>query len=178
MLKTCVLLELDWVDPMMQFFFARHNLMHISCIHTSYFLSFGTLYNGAFLSPSLSLSLSQIDYIWHPSANPLRLGTPFIPGHLFLTPFLFTFSSVMRRPVKISRRTSPNMVFIRNVAWFYRIFLILLLHPLSFIIGDGNLYLRYPWVVPPWSYRSSTPICTILIPLYLSLLHIFEVHVS
>ena len=82
MLKTCVLLELDWVDPMMQFLFARHNLMHISCIHTSYFLSFGTLYNGAFLFPSLSLSLSDRLHMAPkrkstPSWNPLRSGTSF-----------------------------------------------------------------------------------------------------
>ena len=125
----------------------------------------------------LPLSLSRIVCAWHPSANPLYLRTLFILGHLFSTPLLFMFDFLMRRPVRTSRRTSPNVVFIRNAVWFYRIFPILL-YPLSFTVGDGNLYVRYPWVVPPWSYRSCTPICTVSIPLYLSLLHIFEVHVS
>ena len=35
-------------------------------------------------SPSLSLFLSQIDSIWHPSVNPLRLRTLFVPWHLLL----------------------------------------------------------------------------------------------
>ena len=129
------------------------------------------------LSLSLSLSLSRIVCAWHPSANLLRLGTLFVPGHLLLIPLLFMFGSVMRRSVRTSRRTSPNMVFIRNAMWFYRTFPILL-YPLSFIVRDGNLYMRYPWDVPPWSYKSSTPICMVLIPLYLNLLRRCKVHVS
>ena len=49
--------------------------------------------------------------------------------------------------------------------------------PMSFTIEDGNPYVRYPWVVPPWSYRSSTPICMVSIPLYLGLLWRFKVHI-
>ena len=130
-------------------FFEYHMFMHFSCICTLSFLSFDTLLWWCF-SVCLPLSFFRIVSAWHPSANPLRLGTLFIPGHLPLILLLFTFSFVMRRFVKTSRRTSPNVAFIRNAAWFYRTFLILL-HPLSFTVGDGNLYMIYPWVVPLWS---------------------------
>ena len=128
-------------------------------------------------SPSLPLSLSWIDYTWHPSANPLRLGTFFVPIHLLLILPPLMFGSVIGRPIRTSWRTSPNMVFIWNAAWFYRTFPILL-YPLSFIVKYGNLCVRYLWDVPPLSWRSYTPICMVSIPLYLSLLHRFEVHIS
>ena len=153
--ENCVLIGLDWVEPMMQFILAIHKLMLFS----------------------FSPSLSRIDCTWHPSTNPLSLGTLFVSGHLLLILIVFTFDSVMRRPKKTSWRTSPNVVFIRSTAWFYRTFPILL-HLLSFIVGDGNLYVRYSWVVPPWSFRSSAPTCMVSIPLYLSLLCAFEVHIS
>ena len=142
--ENYVLIGLDWVEPMMQFFLN----ITCSCIFHAYvpFLFYLLIlcYDGAFLF------VFRIVSAWHPSANPLRLGTLFILGHLPLILLLFTFSSVMRRFVKTSRRTSPNVAFIRNAAWFYRTFLILL-HPLSFTVGDGNLYMIYPWVVPLWS---------------------------
>ena len=128
-------------------------------------------------SLSLSLSLSLIVYTWHRSINLLHLGTLFVLGHLPLILLFFMFGSLMRRLDRTSRRTSPIVAFIRNVAWFYWTFPILI-YPLSFIVRDGNLYVRYLWVVPPWSYRSSTPICTVSIPLYLGLLRKFKVHVS
>ena len=130
-----------------------------------------------FVSLPLSLSLSWIDYTWHPSANPLRLGTFFVPVHLLLILPPLMFGSVIGRPIRTSWRTSPNMVFIWNAAWFYRTFPILL-YPLSFIVKYGNLCVRYLWDVPPLSWRSYTPICMVSIPLYLSLLHRFEVHIS
>ena len=37
--ENCVLLGLDWVEPMMQFLLARHMFMYISCIRTLYFIS-------------------------------------------------------------------------------------------------------------------------------------------
>ena len=123
------------------------------------------------------LSLLRIVCVWHPSTNPLCLGTLFVLGHLLLILLLFISRFVMRRPISISRRTSPILVFIRNATWFYRTFPILL-YPFSFIIRDGNLYVRYPWDVPLWSYKSSTTICTVSIPLYLSLLRRFKVHIS
>ena len=92
--------------------------------------------DGTFLF--VSLSLSRIVCAWHPSANPLRLGTLFILGHLPLILLLFMFGSMMKRPVRTFRRTFPNVAFIRNAASFYQTFLILL-YPLSFTVGDKNL---------------------------------------
>ena len=117
-----------------------------------------------FVSLFLSLSHTLTVCAWHLSANLLRPGTLFNLGHHLLILLLFMSSFVLRRPVRTSWRTFPNVAFIRNATWFYQIFLIL-------------LYVRYLWVVPPWWYRSSTPICTILILLYLNLLLMYEVHV-
>ena len=142
--------------------------MHCSCLRTFSFSYKVLSIDGVFLS--LSLSLSLIVYAWHPSIKLLHLETLFVlRHHLLLILFLFMSSSVMRRPVKTSHRTSPDMVFIWSATWFYWIFPILI-YQLSFTGRDGNLYVRYPWVVPLWSYRSSTPICTVLIRLYLILL--------
>ena len=127
-----------------------------------------------------SLSLSWIDYAWHPSANLLRLGTLFLSSYLLplILPFPpFTFSSLMRRLIRNFRRTFLNVAFIRSTMWFYRTFSILLF-PMSFTLGDGNLFVRYPWGVPPCSYKSFTPTCTISIPLCLNLSRHSEVHVS
>ena len=126
---------------------------------------------------SISPSFSWIDCAWHSSVNPLCLETLFVLRHLLLILLLFTSSSVIRRLVRTFQRTSPTVVFIRNAMWFYRTFLILF-YPLSFTVRDDNLYMRYLWDVRPWSFKSSTPTCTILILLYLNLLRRFEVHVS
>ena len=126
-----------------------------------------------------SLSLSRINYAWHPSTNLLRLGTLFVLGHhLLLLIFpLFKFGSVMRRPIRTSLRTFLIVAFIRSTIWFCQI-LPTLLYLMSFTLKDGNLFVRYPWGVPSCSYRSFTLICTVLIPLYLNLLRYSEVHVS
>ena len=141
--ENCVLFGLDWVEPMMPFLLARHMFMHSSCIRTLFSFLLLVLCCDYVFCFSLSLSLSQIDCTWHPSANPLRLRTLFVLGHLLLILLLFISRFVMRRPVSTSRRTSPIVVFIRNATWFYRTFPILL-YPFSFIIRDGNLYVRYP----------------------------------
>ena len=112
--KLCAAIGLDWVEPMMQLFLARHIFMHISCIRT---LSFLSLYSIVimFCLFFLSLSPSRIDCTWHPSRNLLRLGTLFVQGHLLLLIFpLFTFGSVMRRPSRTSLRTFLNVAFIRS----------------------------------------------------------------
>ena len=87
MLEPCVLVGLDWAEPLMLF------LLHVtwSCIFHAYvpFFSFFLVFLliGSFLplSLSLSLSLSRIVYAWHPSLNPLRPRTlssqnPFCSG--------------------------------------------------------------------------------------------------
>ena len=110
--ENCVLFGLDWVEPMMPFLLARHMFMHSSCIRTLFsFLSLVLYCDYVFLS--LSLSLSLLDRLqWHLSANPFHLGTLFILGHLLLILLLFTFYSMMKRPIRTSWRTSPTVVFI------------------------------------------------------------------
>ena len=72
------------------------------------------------LSPPLSLFLAIVA-LWHPNANPLRLRTLFILGHLLpLTPLHLTFGSVMRRPSP--RRTFHDATFIQNTKSFYQTF--------------------------------------------------------
>ena len=150
--------------------------MHISWIRTLSFLYFCSGLWECFLS--FSLSLSQINYSWHSSTNLHWLETLFVPSLLLLLIFpLFTFGSVMKRPITTSLRTFLNVAFIRSTMWFCRISLTLL-YPMSFTLGDGNLFVRYPWGVPSCSYKSFTPICMVSIPLYLSLLQFSEVHLS
>ena len=150
-------------------------IMHYSCIRTfiSFFL---VLYVDWCFFVSLSLFFSRIVCTWDPSTKLLCLKTLFIPRHLLPTLLHFMLGSVMRMPVRTSRRTSLDVAFIQNAMWFYQIFPILL-YPLLFTVGDENLYVRYPWAVLP-SYRRYTPICTVSISLYLDLLHRFEVYVS
>ena len=50
--------------------------------------------------------------------------------------------------------------------------------PLLHIRFCDWIYVRFPLGVPSCSYRSFTPICTVSIPLYLSLPRYSEVHVS
>ena len=165
-------------NPWCNLFLARHMFMHISCIRILSFLSI-LFYLWCVSSLSLSLSLSQIDCAWHPSTNLLQLGTFFVlDRHLLLLIFpLFMFGSMMRRPIRVSLRTFLIVAFIQKTMWFCRI-LLTLLYPMSFTLGDGNLFMRYPWGVPSCSYKSFTPICMVSIPLYLSLLQYSEVHVS
>ena len=89
------------------------------------------------------LSLFLIDYAWHPSANLVRLRTLFVLGlpHLLIFSFpLFMFGSMIRRLL--------NVVFIWSAMWFCRT-LPTLLYPMSFTVGDENLFkipLRCPIV--------------------------------
>ena len=170
----CVLVGLDW--------FSTHDAIIFSTSHVHAFIPF-LFFLFALLwlcSVSFSLSLSWIDCTWHPSTNLIRVKTLFVSGLLHLLTFLFpffTFGSVMRRPIKTSLRTFLNMMFIRSAMWFCWTFSTFL-YLMSFILEDGNLSVRYPWGVPSCSYRSFTPICTVSIPLYLSLPRYSEVHVS
>ena len=179
LLEPCVLVSLDWVEPMMIF------LLHVtwSCIFHAYvlfFSLFGISVDWCFstcLSLFLYFFLSQIVCAWHPSANPLRPGTLFVPGnHLLLTLLRSMLGSVLRRPIRTSRRTSPNVAFIWNATLSYWTSSILI-YWLSFTGEDGSLFVRSQWVVPLWSYRNFTPICMdLIIPSLISLL-LFEVSV-
>ena len=150
-----------------------------SCLFHAYVSSYFFLF--AFVCDVFSLflpiSLSRINHAWHLSANPLWLGTLVVLGLLLLIfPFLlFTFSSVMGRPNRTSLRTFRNVAFIRSAMLFCRTCLTLLF-PVSFGLGAGNLFVRYPWGVSLCLYRSFTPIYTISILLYFGLPWHFEVH--
>ena len=140
------------------------------------FLPFDICYWLVLFCMSLSLFLS--DSLRNaPKASLLCPKTLFIPGHLLpLILFLFTFSFIMRRPVKTSRRTFLDVAFIQNARSSSRIFLILT-YPLSFTVGVRNPFVISQSVVPPWSYRSFTPICTDLILPYLAFSLLFKVYV-
>ena len=141
----------------------------------SLYLLFGTL-----LIVSLSFFLSFLLMLvvsWHLSISLLRPETLFIPRHLFLLLHLtlhpLMFSSVMRRPNRTSMRTSHNATFIRNTKLFNQTPLTLTC-PLLSTVGVGSHYVA-PWLrALPWSYKSSTPICTVLITLYPSFLLAFK----
>ena len=123
--EICVLIGLDWVKSMMQFLLARHMFMYFSCIHT------------------LSLSLS----------NRLRRA-------------LKRKSTLVRNPLRSRSSSSSNLPFF-HVQFcdekahqdFLKNFSKRGIHPEHhvilldfadttlldvFILGDGNLSVRYP----------------------------------
>ena len=153
---------------MMQFLFARNMFMH-SALHIFFFL----------LSLTLSSTLFFFPYLWHPKRlfHPRTQSHVMVPFLLLLLPlFQIPLGSVMRSPKKISMRTSLTGQFIRNAKSFCLIFQTLLFL-LRLALKVGLLYVRYLRGVPVCSYRSSTPVCTPLIPLCLSLQQYFEAHV-
>ena len=179
MLETCVLVGLDWVESMMNF------SLHVTCsciIHAYvpfHFLFWYSLLMVLFcLSPSppfLSLSLT----------HSLRM-VPKYKTTLSQIPLHSRASSSDPTPLHVrfhdekayqdfsenfSKRGlhSERHMILSNFS--------ILLYPLSFTVGVGNIYVRYPWVVPSWSYRSFTLIFTILIIMCLGLLLLFEVQV-
>ena len=179
MLKWCVLVGLDWVEPMMFL------LLHVtySCIFNAYVPFFSSYWYSLCLVLFcmfffLSLSFFRLVALWHLNVSPLRPGALFILGHLLLLPLLILhplmFDSVMKRPVWTSRRTFHNAIFIRNAKSFYWTFLILTL-PLSSTVGVGSHCVASWSLVPLWSYRSFTPICIDSTILYLILTLVFKV---
>ena len=113
------------------------------------------------------------------SISPFRPRTFFIPRHLLflliLTPHPLTSDSAIRRLKRTSLRTFHDVAFIQNAKSFFQIFLTLTC-PLS-----STVRVRSHYVVPrshaiPWSYKSSTPICTDLTTLYPSLSLTFELY--
>ena len=69
--ENCVLIGLDWVEPMMQIFFAYHMFMHFSCIRTLSILYILAPVVMVFLSLSLSHSLRIAPKCkFTPSRNP------------------------------------------------------------------------------------------------------------
>ena len=181
LLLCCVLLDLDWAEPMRHYIYMSH-VHAFSCIRTFRFLYllYSILLVLFWLSLSLPLSLFlTLVASWHVNVNPFHLETLFVPGHLLLLLILTSFhlmsGSLMKRPIRTSWRTFHDKTFIRNAKLFCQTFLTLT-YPLSSIVKVGSHHVA-PWSHDlPWSYRSSTPICTDLITLYPSFLIMFRVY--
>ena len=136
LLQTCVLVGLDWAEPIMLL------SLHVtcSCIFHAYVHSF--LYIlilicvGAFLLVS-SLSFFRLVALWHLNENLLHPGTLFVPGHLLLILPPPTSGFVMIKSVRTFRRTFLDEAFIRNATLSYQISPILNF-PLSSTAGAGS----------------------------------------
>ena len=120
MLSYCMLVGLDWAEPMM--FLNLHVICSCIFVHTYlHFLIF--LYTTALvlfwfsLSHSLHSCVSLL--LWHLNANLLCPKTLYVLGYLLpLTPHLLLFSSMMRTPERTSQRTFVDEAFIWNATLF------------------------------------------------------------
>ena len=161
--------ELGWAHD--AFIFACHMFMHSHAYVPSILYILLNLLLVLFWL-SLSLSLSTLVASWHLNVSLLCPGTLFVLGHLLLllrlTPLLLTSSFVMRRPNQTCWRTFHDATFIWNARSFCQISLTLT-YPLSSTVGVGSHFMASRSHALPWSYRSSTPICTDLITLHLFL---------
>ena len=175
---ACLLVGLDWAEPMMLF------TLHVTCLcifmHTyvtfSIFLyiwivwSFSEcfflpphslVYVNASMAPKRKLAPSQTLCVLRP------------PLHLLILPLLL-FSSVMKMPKRTSRRTFLEEAFIWNTESFWRTSPTLT-YSMSFIVGVGSHYVTSrSHVLPCWS-KSFTPTCMELILQYLSFILAFKV---
>ena len=138
---------------------------HMSCIFHAYVPLFSIflilIVFGAFLLLSLSLSLS--------------VSCPIAPKHKS-TLSHNSLRSVMKRPVRTSRRTFHNATFIWNAKLSYRTFPILTF-PQSSTVGVESHYVASQSLVSLWSYMSFTLTYMDLIILYLAFSLLFEVYV-
>ena len=89
--ENCVMLGLDWVEPKMQLFLARHMIMHISCIRTLSFLSLYFIVIVFYFFFSLSLSFSNRLHMapkqkststWNPFCSGSSSSTDLPPLHV------------------------------------------------------------------------------------------------
>ena len=90
------------------------------------------------------------------------------------TPFHIRFHDVKARQYFLGNFSECRIHLEHQSYWTS----LILLYPLSFIVGVRSLFARSRWVVPPWSYKSFTPICMDSIILYLVSSLLFEVSVS
>ena len=140
---------LGWAHD--EFIFACHMFMDSHAYVPSILYILLYLLFGTFLIVSLSFSLSlpfTLVASWHLNVNLFRPGTLFVPGHLLL---LLHLTPLLLTSDSVMRR--PNWTSWRT----------------------SHVWSRSRTL--PWSYRSSTPICTDLITLYLSFLLAFKVYV-
>ena len=156
-----------------------HDIFKYGChlfMHTYLQLSLYWYWYCWFFSVCFFLSLFLLlAALRHLNENPLCPRILFVLRDLLLqTPLLLTYGSIMIKPVRTFRRISHDEVFIWNAKSFYWIFPILTF-PLSSIVGVGSHCVTSRSLVPPWSYRSFTPICMDLTILYLILSLAFEV---
>ena len=151
MFKCCVLVGLDWVEPMMLL------MLHItcSCIFMHMYLHFFIFLYWTVWCFSICLLLSLfllLVALWHLNKNLLCPRTLFIPRHFLLLPPLILLhlmsGSVMIKLVRTSWKTSHNKAFIRNAKSFYRIFSILTF-PLSSTVEIGSHCVASWSLVPP-----------------------------
>ena len=138
LLLCCVLVGLDWAEPMI------HLNLHITCLYIflHMYLQYFILWYFVvvtFLIVFLSLSLSYDSLLlWHLNANLLSPKTFCVLGHLLpLTLLHLLFGSMMRMPERTSRRTFVDKAFIWNATSFCQTFLTLT-YPLSFTVGVGS----------------------------------------
>ena len=130
------------------------------------------------LSLFLPLSFFWLVASWHLNENLFHPRNLFVLGHLLLplTPLLLLFGSMMRRPIRNSRRTFLDEVFIQNTKLFCRTSSTLT-YPLSFTVGVMSHFVTFWSLVHPCLSKSSTTTCMDSIIQYLFLLLTFEVRV-
>ena len=152
--------ELDWAHD--DILVARHMIMHYSCIRTILFSLSLSLCDSLRMAPKRKST---------PSRNPLHSGASSSSDS---TPL-----HVRLRDEKARQDFSKNFSK-RGIHSEHHVILSaspILIYQLSFTGGDGSLFVRSRWVVPPWSYRSFTPIYTYSIILYLISSLLFEVSI-
>ena len=183
----CVLLELDWAEPIIQF------LLHVtcSCISHAYVLHFSIyllyLNNfGAFLIVSffpLSILFTLVvsmapKHKSTPAQNPLHSSasssSDSTPLSLSLSLSLSLFDSIMMIPTRHSQRTFLDTAFILNAKSFWRTSPTPTF-PLSFTVRGGSYCVTSRSHVLSCLSRNFTPTCTGLIVQYLFSLLAFEV---
>ena len=130
LLLCCVLIGLDWAEPMM------HLYLHVTCscifmymyvplsFYICYIVSCWCFSDCLSLSLPLSLFLTLV-VSWHLNVNPFRPETLFVSRHLLLLLLLLHLTllplmsgSMMRRPNQTSWRTFHDTAFIRNAKSF------------------------------------------------------------
>ena len=168
---------LGWAHDV--FKFTCHMLMHFHTYIPSFlFILILIVLVLFFMSLFLPLSFFRLVASWHLNESPLCPKTLCVLGHLLpLTLHLLLYGSMMIKPKRTFQRTFVDEAFIWNATSFCQTFLTLAC-PLSFIVGVGSHFVTSWSIVPPWSYRIFTPICTKSILLYLISSLAFEVHAS
>ena len=150
MLKSCVLVGLDWAEHMMFL------LLHVtcSCIFHAYipFILYLIDIDLCLVHFCFFLSLSRLDCLWHQRRASLLLpGTLFVPGHhllpLLILPPLMS-SSVIIKLISTFQRTFLDGTFIRNAKSSFQISLILT-YPLSSTVGVGSPFMTSWSLAPP-----------------------------